>query len=275
MQSLVPADLERGEGEWRNMQPVVRGAFRQLLDTSAKQQAQIQDLCEICLSLRAQLAARPTHDEVREIVEDAQRRTRAQAAAQGGARGGAPERHVLSVQLQELKAELQRKASVQYVDDCQRRKLDRSEAVVRQLAEGEDKVRAAVRACVADEAKAMQHELAAAKKLHERLLGLVQEAAREREQGGASTHKALATLTVQVAQLEQDRAAAGRQLLIAEEEQRAALRGLELGVAAKADKAALAVALGAVERALQGRAAAPLNSFHVLFYYSLSPPLTA
>lgn len=246
MQSLVHADLERGEGEWRNMQPVLRSAFRQLLETSGKQQAQIQDLCEICLSLRSQLAARPTHDEVREITEDSQRRTRAQAASQGGARSGAPEAHMLSVQLQELRAELQRKASVQYVDDCQRRKLDRSEAIARQLAEGEAKVRALVRGCVAEEAKDTQAELAAAKKVHERLLVLVQEAVREREQAGAATQRAVEALTVQVSQLQQDRAAG-------EEERRAAIRGLELGVASKADKAAMSVVLGAMERALQGK----------------------
>ena len=129
------ADLARGEGEWRNMQPVLRNALLQLFDTVGKQHAQIQDLCDVCSALRTQLALRPTHEDLREALSDKQQRM----AYSGRERADA---HSLTAQLSELKVEVQRKASVQYVDDCQRRKLDRSEAVVRHLVDSEKEVRA-------------------------------------------------------------------------------------------------------------------------------------
>ena len=148
LSDLRVADLVRGEGEWRNLQPVVRGAFKQLNDTVDRQQTQIRDLCDVCVALKTQLASRPTIDDVKQLLADEGQRASVASllgksgptSGKGVSIGGSANRNdvlSLSARLEELRVDVQRKASVQYVDDVQRRKLDRSEAVVRHLVDSE------------------------------------------------------------------------------------------------------------------------------------------
>jgi len=176
MESLRRADLIRGEGEWRNMQPIVRSTFKSLLDQVDRQQQQIEGLLEIALNLKAQLALRPSMEEVERIVADKLRQL---------PRSVSKEKHenvVLS--LQELRSEVERRATVQYVDDCLRRKIDRSDSLVRQMATKGTEVQEAIRGHVREENKNILAEIGQAKSRHEALFRTVTELSREVSSSG-------------------------------------------------------------------------------------------
>jgi len=134
-------DLIRGEGDWTNMQSVVRSSFKELFDHSEKQQQQIQDLLEIAINLKSQLALRPSQEELQRIVEDKVRQLLPRSVSKD-------KHESLAANVAALRSELERKATVAYVDDSLRRKLDKSDAVVRQLATSGADLQVSLRALV-------------------------------------------------------------------------------------------------------------------------------
>jgi hypothetical protein len=176
MEALRRADLIRGEGEWRNMQPIVRSTFKTLLDQVDRQQQQIEGLLEIALNLKAQLALRPSVEEVERVVADKLRQL---------PRSVSKEKHeAVVLSLQELRSEVERRATVQYVDDCLRRKIDRSDSLVRQMATKGTEVQEVIRGHFREESKHILAELGQAKSRHEALFRTVTELSREVSRSG-------------------------------------------------------------------------------------------
>ena len=176
MEALRRADLIRGEGEWRNMQPIVRSTFKTLLDQVDRQQQQIEGLLEIALNLKAQLALRPSVEEVERVVADKLRQL---------PRSVSKEKHeAVVLSLQELRSEVERRATVQYVDDCLRRKIDRSDSLVRQMATKGTEVQEVIRGHFREESKHILAELGQAKNRHEALFRTVTELSREVNSSG-------------------------------------------------------------------------------------------
>ena len=118
-------DLMRGEGEWRNMQEVVRRSFRFTFEKIEQQQEQISQLVGTIASLKSQIAAKPTSQEVDDMVSSKLRKSSRPASRD--------EIDEIRQQLADIRADMQRKASTRYVDDALRRKLDKSDALVKNM----------------------------------------------------------------------------------------------------------------------------------------------
>ena len=115
--------LERGEGEWKNLQPSLRRAFLRLFETTNKQDDMINELTSEISLLRQQLSSRPTKDEILKMID-----TRFISTTHIPIKNDIDE---LRLQIVDMKADLQRKVNVRYVDDALRRKVDRTEPILK------------------------------------------------------------------------------------------------------------------------------------------------
>jgi hypothetical protein len=115
-------DLVRGEGEWRNMQEVIRKTFRITFLQLERQQEQIDKLMGVTATLREALATKMTEKEVELLLATRQRDAK---------RGISEEVAFIAHQLNDVKADIERKASLRYVDDSLRRKVDKSDVLVK------------------------------------------------------------------------------------------------------------------------------------------------
>lgn len=118
-------DLKRGEGDWTNMQPVVRKSFAAIFDVIEKQQQQIAELKDTVSKLKREVDKKPNQSDIsrqitdaRTLTPDVMRKSDLMAV------------HALLV---DVKADVERKASVRYVDDSCRRKIDKSDVSMRPL----------------------------------------------------------------------------------------------------------------------------------------------
>jgi hypothetical protein len=110
-------DLKRGEGDWQNIQPVVRKAFGAMFETISRQQAQITEMNSTIASLRQEVLQRPNYKEFESKFNDFRARlpepvSRTEMATVQGI-------------VREIKSDLEKKATLRYVDDAIRRKPDR------------------------------------------------------------------------------------------------------------------------------------------------------
>lgn len=145
-------DMVRGEGDWRNMQPIVRSSFKSLYDQSSNQQKQIADLLEIAVNLKAQLALRPSLEDVKRIIDDKVRHTMLKADSKSRQESTLESLNV-------MRADLERKATIQYVDDSLRRKIDKGDALVKHLTSGGTELQQTLRALVKDETQKLAAEI--------------------------------------------------------------------------------------------------------------------
>jgi len=116
-------DLVRGDGEWKNMQDVVRHAFRLSFETLEKQKLEQSSLASILHSVRESSTHKLTENEVIAILE-ARERTDQNLARKD-------DLEVLQAKVAEVRSDLARKATTKYVDDSMRRKLDKSDMILR------------------------------------------------------------------------------------------------------------------------------------------------
>jgi len=123
MMSSELTSLERGEGEWKNLQPSLRRAFLRLFETTNKQDDMINELTSEISLLRQQLSSRPTKDEILKMID-----TRFISTTHIPIKNDIDE---LRLQIVDMKADLQRKVNVRYVDDALRRKVDRTEPILK------------------------------------------------------------------------------------------------------------------------------------------------
>ena len=116
-------DLRRGEGEWMNMQPVLRRSLGVIFDVITKQQAKITELESTVGNLKKELSHKTDRKDVERMLGDF--RLRLPESASAG------EVLLLRGAMTELKADLERKATVRYVDDALRRKINKADLPVK------------------------------------------------------------------------------------------------------------------------------------------------
>ena len=63
-------DLIRGEGEWRNMQDVIRKTFRMTFMQMEKQQEQIDSLLKTTHTLKEALSSKMSEKEVNQLISN-------------------------------------------------------------------------------------------------------------------------------------------------------------------------------------------------------------
>jgi hypothetical protein len=115
-------DLVRGEGKWKNMQEVVRNAFRLGFETADQQQDQISQLIKVAAEMRLQMAEKLSGSEISKLLESRELSGPKVATQEDLFR--------LESKLQETRADIARMATTRYVDDSLRRKADKSDALI-------------------------------------------------------------------------------------------------------------------------------------------------
>ena len=123
--SVIPhdlTDLVRGEGEWRNMQEVIRKTFRMTFMQMEKQQEQIDSLLKTTHTLKEALSTKMSEKEVNQLI--ANQDVAAKKTHQD-------ELTFMNHQLTSMKVDLERKASARYVDESLRRKVDKTDILMK------------------------------------------------------------------------------------------------------------------------------------------------
>ncbi len=123
--SVIPHDLTdliRGEGEWRNMQEVIRKTFRMTFMQMERQQEQINSLMKTTNTLKEALSMKMSEKEVNQLI--ANQDITAKKTQQD-------ELTFMNHQLTTMKVDLERKASTRYVDDSLKRKVDKTDILMK------------------------------------------------------------------------------------------------------------------------------------------------
>ena len=242
MLALKTFDMTRGEGEWKNMQPIVRSSFKQMFEQFEKQQQQIQDLLEIGVNLKGQLALRPTQEDLQRMVEDKVRKLLPRSVTM--------DRHEsLILSVSELRADLERKASMQYVDDSLRRKIDKGDALVKQLSTSSTDLQAVIRGMIKEETQGLAAELGQVKSMQQTLLRTMTDLSRE-----AGSSRELRSQVNYISSTLQDLnrtvSAMDFERLERSLQHKPDRAEVDCMMALKAEQSAMILGLGAVERAI-------------------------
>ena len=128
MATIDLTDLERGEGEWRNMQEVIRRTFRSTLKQVERQQEQINQLVTVTTNLREIISTKMTSQEVEHMISNRER-----AYSQNKHKD---EIEATRSELVNIKMDLERKANMRYVDESLKRKVDKTDLIVRSAMTG-------------------------------------------------------------------------------------------------------------------------------------------
>jgi phage host-nuclease inhibitor protein Gam len=123
----------RGEGEWKNMQEILRRTLKLSFDQMEKQGEQIAHLVGQVASLKGQLASKVNRDEVDHVVKTHTRGMATSAAEFNKLYISRNEYDKIKDQVVHMRNDLERKASIRYVDESLHRKLDRSDVLVKNL----------------------------------------------------------------------------------------------------------------------------------------------
>ena len=126
-------NMIRGEGEWKNMQEVVRRTLKICFEQMERQGEQVAHLTGQVASLKTQLASKPNRDELGSLGSKHSKQSNSvQAPSKDSASKADLDR--LKERVLNLQKDIERKASVRYVDECLQRKVDRSDMLVKNLA---------------------------------------------------------------------------------------------------------------------------------------------
>lgn len=117
-------DLSRGEGEWRNMQDIIRRSFRILFEQIESQQGQINSLTESYNTLKKDQLKKMDISDMNSYF-DSKMVTYARAAS-------IDDVNTLRGHITELRSNLERKANIRYVDDLLQRKANKSDLIMHQ-----------------------------------------------------------------------------------------------------------------------------------------------
>jgi regulator of replication initiation timing len=127
-------NMMRGEGEWKNMQEVVRRTLKICFDQLEHQGEQVAYLAGQVASLKTQLASKPNRDEIGSLNQP-------NAPKPSGVSTAPSKDHVTRAEFDRMKeriahiqTDIERKASVRYVDECLQRKVDKSDVLIKNLA---------------------------------------------------------------------------------------------------------------------------------------------
>lgn len=121
-------DLIRGEGDWRNMQDVVRRTFRMCLETQQKQTDKIAYLSSQVMALKEEVSRRPSWEEVERLVESKLLAKQPRVAGGNGMED-------IRMEITHIKANLESKVSMRTLENLLSKKVDRSDIAVRSLAD--------------------------------------------------------------------------------------------------------------------------------------------
>eukprot|EP01032_Pedospumella_encystans_P021950 gene21950-24888_t len=124
----------RGEGEWKNMQEIVRRTLKMCFDQMEKQGELVAHLTGQVAGLKNQLASKVNREEIESMVKAQHLGAISAATVSSKHYVSHSEHDKLKDQFTHLRNDLERKASVRYVDECLRRKVDRSDLLVKNLA---------------------------------------------------------------------------------------------------------------------------------------------
>jgi regulator of replication initiation timing len=128
--SIDLTNLIRGEGEWKNMQEIIRRTFKQCFDTIEKQSEQIVHLVGQVASLKKHMSKEVmSRGEIESMVEIKVEKMipTSKRYIQRHEYDGLVERVI------NMRSDLERKASMRYVDDNLRSKMDKSDALVKNI----------------------------------------------------------------------------------------------------------------------------------------------
>lgn len=122
--SIDLTNLIRGEGEWKNMQEIIRRTFKQCFDTIEKQSEQIVHLVGQVASLKKHMSKEVmSHSEIESMIEIKVEKMipTSKRYIQRHEYDGLVEKVI------NMRSDLERKASMRYVDDNLRSKMDKSD----------------------------------------------------------------------------------------------------------------------------------------------------
>lgn len=138
MLSAELQDLSLGQGEWRNMQQIIRKTFKLCLEKQQEQSQQISHLLSQVLKLKEELTQRPTWADVENMImlktthdkHIASFRSKQSSASVGGnytANNSSSNSEIeeLKLQVSQLKSECERRATIQSMQTALNRKADR------------------------------------------------------------------------------------------------------------------------------------------------------
>lgn len=125
--SIDITDLVRGDGEWKNMQEVVRKTFKLFFEHMERQNEQIANLTTQMAVMQRDLARVPTIKDVDKAIEMKVKYSRKSPSSD--------ELDKITSAIYNIKSDMERKASIRYVDETMRKKMDKSDAVALQLSQ--------------------------------------------------------------------------------------------------------------------------------------------
>jgi len=129
--TIAMGDLERGEGEWKNMQTVVRRSFKDCIDRLNGHQTSLDHLSQVILGVNDKLASRVSTQDVIKLLE---KEDFAKKIKQDGHFQDRLDKLEYSItKVAALKSELDKKSDISYVDTICSRKLEKTDVSIRAL----------------------------------------------------------------------------------------------------------------------------------------------
>ena len=151
-------DMSNGHNEWNNIQPIIRTTMKVLFDVINNQQSQITNLTTETTKLRLEMSTKPNIEDIALLLKNHENSTsisnyqskfQSQSQSSGmntgistgsnsGSGSGTSNRYIMSEieninnNFISIKHELEKKASIRYVDDNTKRKADKTDVLMLQ-----------------------------------------------------------------------------------------------------------------------------------------------
>jgi hypothetical protein len=117
--------LIRGDGEWKNMQEVICRTFRVLVDQNNQNAETIKKMQTQIHQVKDELNQRPSWEDVERLVETKILNDKKKNSKISN------EIDQLKIQFAHMKGDLEKKASINYLEMSLKKKMDRSEGILR------------------------------------------------------------------------------------------------------------------------------------------------
>jgi hypothetical protein len=138
--SAIPlVELERGEGEWKNMQEIVRKSFMDCFQRLGKQQEGLEKLSQVIIGVNDRLSTRLTSKDVIELVDgEAFKR---KVKSDGKIQDHIDKLEYNIARLNGLRSDIEKKADTAYVEQIFSRKLDKTDLSVHTILNDKDTIK--------------------------------------------------------------------------------------------------------------------------------------
>jgi len=124
-------NLERGDGEWRNMQLVIRKSFSECFTKLGRQHDTIEKLSKVVVGVNERLGSRLTTTEVSKLIEDSTFKRKLKH--EGKVQEQMDQLEYQIAKLNTLKIELERKADLSSLEEGLHTKVDKADVSIRNL----------------------------------------------------------------------------------------------------------------------------------------------